>query len=397
MLPATELRNGTLPDLVDLLKLQSDVKWDRVVSASRLSYRDGLLAVSGGAQRLDLDGVSDCDALLAPTEVFEDGISDKLGIPRAYIRKLRETGRSVELDAPWVVIDVSLIDANVNGWLQSDPGRKFLIRGFRTDDPDEVGIGRAFLSNAYAPYDNYDGILAVLDGVRESGVNVQIHSANLSERTCRLSVYSPEIAALAPTLLANYRSPFTPGKDRGHGTVGEQKLPIVFAGFEFRNSETGGGKFKVVPRIVVEKCGNGMTKTVDAKEKTHLGQRLEEGAVKWSEDTRKKNLAVLAAMTRDAVKSFLSADYLASFVSQVEETSATPIDDAVGTIEHVAKVHAFSEGEAQSILACFIKSGDLTAGGVMQAVTAAAQTVESPDRAAELEDAALGVLATAAA
>ena len=62
------------------------------------------------------------------------------------------------------------------------------------------------------------------------------------------------------------------------------------------------------------------------------------------------------------------------------------------TIQRVGKTVGFSETEQRSILDFFIASGDLTAGGVMNAATAAAQTVESPHRQAEIEDLALDVL-----
>ena len=44
----------------------------------------------------------------------------------------------------------------------------------------------------------------------------------------------------------------------------------------------------------------------------------------------------------------------------------------------------------------FIQSGDATAGGVMNAVTATAQVLTDPDRANELEDVALDVLTATA-
>jgi hypothetical protein len=291
----------------------------------------------------------------------------------------------------------SLLDANVNAWLQADPNRTFLLRGFRTDDPDETGIARALLSDRFAMIDNLDVLLAALAGVREAGVNVDIESANLTERNMRVWINAPEVTALAPILLRNYRSPF---EGNGHGQSGLRdeagNLPVVSAGFEVRNSETGGSAFTIVPKVKVKVCNNGMTITTDQLRQVHLGGRMEEGQINWSEDTQRKAVELVTARTRDAVSTFLNADYVAKIVSQVEETSATPVVDAMATIEHVTKVHGFSEGEAANILDCFIRSADVTAGGVMQAVTAAAQMVDNPDRQAEMEDSALDVLATAA-
>src|SRR5262245_12644561 len=87
----TTLRKGTLSALVEMLKAQNDVKYDIVVNASRLRYEAGILHVLDGAVRFDGDGATECDAQLVPTDVFEENASARLGIPRAYLRTLRES------------------------------------------------------------------------------------------------------------------------------------------------------------------------------------------------------------------------------------------------------------------------------------------------------------------
>jgi hypothetical protein len=400
-LPATTLRNGNLNDLVGLLQQQKDVKYDVVVTANRLRYNGGLLHVEGGAMRLDDDGVAEADALLAPTDIFENGLAQRLDIPRHYLRRMREEALG-STDSMRQNAIADLLDHNVNTWLLDNPSRKFLVRGFRVDDPDEIGIARAILSDRFGMYDNLDMLMAALDGVNKTGTPVEIVGASLTERQMRVSVAAPGITALAPTLLGNYRSPFGGrGRERADGgdtfvDAGGNELPIVFGGFVISNSETGGGAFTITPRLVVRICSNGMTITKDAMRAVHLGGKLDEGVIAWSADTQQKMLEVVTAKARDAVQTFLDADYVARVVNGIEETSSTPVEDAAGTIERVAKTHAFSDAEQASILDCFIRSGDLTAGGVMQAVTAAAQTVDDADRQAELEDVALDVLATAA-
>ena len=109
---------------------------------------------------------------------------------------------------------------------------------------------------------------------------------------------------LAPALLAGYRSPFT-------GASGADN-PVVFAGFVITNSETGCGAFTLTPRLVVQVCRNGMTITRDALRAVHLGERLEEGAVTWSDNTRDKTLALITAKTTDAVTAYLDPGYVAA-------------------------------------------------------------------------------------
>ena len=59
----------------------------------------------------------------------DGGIADKLAIPAAYLRRMRE-------QAP------ALYDQNVNGWLERDD-RSFMIRCLRPDDPGERYTGAA--------------------------------------------------------------------------------------------------------------------------------------------------------------------------------------------------------------------------------------------------------------
>ena len=121
-------------------------------------------------------------------------------------------------------------------------------------------------------------LLAALDGVRQSGVPVQVDGCDLTDRRMYVRVVCEQVRALAPALLAGYRSPFT-------GASGADS-PVVFSGFMITNSETGCGAFTLVPRLVVQVCRNGMTITRDAMRAVHLGERLDEGVVTWSGNTR---------------------------------------------------------------------------------------------------------------
>lgn len=410
-LPATTLRNAPLGDLVAMLREQEDVKYDVVVPASSLRYVNGTLHVREGATRWTDDGADLVDAMLEPTAGCEDGLAQRLDVPRAYLRRLREQSVALsrhEMEVERLAYPNSqrlLLDATVNAMLERDK-RTFLVRGFRLDDPDSVGIARAILSDRYGTLDNYDVLLAALDGLRQAGLDAsRLHiEADVSETNMRVRVVAPEVTALAPVLLRNYRSPYAHGEVAGRSTddggtvtdAGGNTLPVVQAGFVLSNSETGGGAFQIMPRLVVRICNNGMTIKADALRAVHLGGRLEEGIVRWSEQTKRTSLDLVVSKARDAVATFLDADYVAHAVEQIERKSGTPVD-TLPTLEHVAKVHAFTETEAASILDCFIKSGDATAGGVMQAVTAAAQRIDDPERAAYFEDVALDVLATAAA
>lgn len=374
-----QARHAALPDLVDMLRQQADVRYDVVVPGGRLRSHGGLVHVQGGAARITDTGVEAADAVLAPNDVYDDGLSDRLGIPRKYLRRMRD-------DA------VGLLDANVNHWLGDAPGKQWLVRGFRTDDADQVGIARAFLSDHYRMLDNYDFLLGALDGVRAAGVDVQIDGADLSDRRMVVRIVAPQVQALAPDLLGHYRRPWGPGQapwetqqGRDHGWIPPTEQPIVFAGLVLSNSEVGGGAWTIVPRVMVQVCRNGLVITKDAMREVHLGGRLEAGVVRWSDTTQQKALDLVRAKTADAVRTFLDVDYVRRVIADLEADAATPVPDPVPTVQRVAKAMSYTEGETNGILGHFLAAGQLTAGGVLGAVTSWAQEVGDPDRAYELE------------
>jgi hypothetical protein len=295
-----------------------------------------------------------------------------------YVRRLRDE-------------HVGLLDINVNEWAARGDGKVLLrlLYGTDPDHPGTSGIARAILSDRYGIKDNLDTVIAVLDGMRTAGLDAtNIQSASLSDDNLYLYVEAPEVAVMAPTLLEDYRSPWT-------NQTGDQ-LPVVHAGFVVRNSETGGGALSVTPRLVVRICNNGMTMKKDALRQVHIGGRMAEGQVEWAADTVSKANELVKLQMRDAVSKFLTEDYVNAAVEQLEETSGTPIEDVEKTITVVAKQMSFSEVEAAGILNHFIKGGQLTAGGMMQATTSYAQLIEDVDRSFAVEAAGVDVMHAAA-
>ena len=373
----TEVRNADLPDLVDMLKAQSDCRYDVVVPASQIEMIGGDLIVKGGAARVTDDGVTTDDARLVPTPIFDEGVAARFDIPLKYVRTLRSR---VEAD----VDDYrrgTIYDRNVNYWLAANPNKRHLVRGFRTDDADEPGIARALLSDRYRTIDNYDVLMATLTGVRAAGVEVNIDGGDLSDRRMSLRLTCPEVTAYADEILGGYRSPFT-------GETGSDN-PTVFAGLVVKNSETGGGAFTIVPRIVVQVCNNGLQMTKDAMRAVHLGGKLDDGVVRWSDDTQQHELSLITSKARDAVATFLDVDYMRTKIEELQELAGVEVTRPADTIQRVSKKAGWAETEQDEILSHFIRGGQTTALGVAQAVTAYAQTVESIDRQDELETTAI--------
>ncbi|HEX6498683.1 MAG TPA: DUF932 domain-containing protein [Micromonosporaceae bacterium] len=371
----TSIRKATLADLATALRDQQTRAVDVVVPTTKLAADAGRLLVSGAEVELTDDGVTTTDGVYRPTAVANDQLADTLGIPSRYLRKLHADPH------------LGMWDTNVNYWLSRLVDKRYLLRALRGDDGGE-GTLRAVLSDQYKMIDNLDVLLAALSGIRAAGVPATVESADLTDKRMYVRVASDAVRAYAPTLLERYRSPFT-------GARGADN-PVVFAGFVLTNSEVGHGAFTITPRITVQVCSNGMTMSTDALRKVHLGTQLDDGIIQWSDETQRKNTELITAQTRDAVRTFLNVDYITRKIAELEQAAGTPVTKPDETIKKVAKAQSFTDEQRDSILNFFIQGGDVTAGGVAQAITAYAQTVDDGDAAFDLEARAVPAMHLAA-
>ncbi|GGM67633.1 hypothetical protein GCM10012275_42760 [Longimycelium tulufanense] len=408
----TGVRNATLEDMVTMLRDQQAAKLDVVAPATALRSRNAAIELSDVEPTFDENGVTVVDGLYVPTAAADATIADKLGISLKYLRRLREQRPD-------------LYDANVNGWLHGRTrvrhgqrevlypadDRSFLLRTFRSQN-SEQGVLRALLSDRFGIIDNLDVLTAVLDGIRQADAEVEVRACDLSDSSMHCKVYSPSIATLAPHFLRNYRNPFANpeleaerrrvsgdldqwrrlAQDEGMGyEAGEE--PVMFAGFRFSNSEIGGGSVTLKPELFVKICRNGLTLPLLALRKIHVGAKMDNGTVTWSQDTQNKHLAVLTAQTRDAVRQWLTPEFLTAQVAQLEQQAGAPVTEPEKTLKVVAKRLGFTESERDGVLSHFIAGGQLSAAGVANAITSYSQTIADPDRADTLDDLALSALA----
>lgn len=389
----TALRNTDLATLQALLEDQQTRKVDVVAPATALRVRDGLLQVRGTEPVIDESGVTAADGTYTMTDPMVGQFADRLGIPIPFARSLH-TDRTDLFDglANGLIHGKTRIKADGTREVIAEPmAKSYLIRLFRGAEGTQ-GVARAILSNSYGVIDHLDAVVACLSGIRESGAAVGPDDirCDLTDRGMRIRIHAPQITALAPDLLRGYRSPFT-------GQNGSD-LPVLFAGLELSNSETGGGAYTITPRAVVQVCTNGMTATRDAVRAIHLGARKDDGVIRWSQATRDAELEVITQRTRDAVGQFLSTTYLERLIADLTGKAQRPIEgNAAEVVETVTKRLKFSEAHRAGVLDMFTRGGQMTAGGVLQAVTAYAQTVEDADQAAEVEAAGLQALEFAAA
>ena len=397
-----QARNATAEDLVKILQDQRARKLDLVTPARNVWSRNGQLIVKGAEAVITEDGVSQANGTYQPTSVFDDGLSSKLEIPRAYLRRMRESRPDI-------------LDSTVNGWLhgrsvraadgsQSEvypsDQRSFLLRLFRGDDGG-TGVARAMLSDKFAlSYDNLDVLVAVMSGIRDSGTNVITRVTDLSETRMRVRFEAPELNTAAAGLLDGYRSPFEGDRVKraglfdalrqqygAHHMFSEKDAPVVYTGADLSNSETGGGAYTLTPVVMIVRCTNGLV--LNNKEygirRVHLGARLGEGEIRPSLDTLRKAGELVAAETRDAIAAWFRPEYLRETVRRLEAQAGVPVEAPTETVPAVVASLGFTPDEARGVLDLFVMSGQCTAGGIAQAVSAYAQTIEDPDRAYDIE------------
>lgn len=367
------LQNASFQTLYTQLKEQRDRKVDLIVPARDLCSNQGVIKVrNAGEPTLTDTGVTPTHLSLTPSNVFDEGLSAKLGVPRAYLRTMRDNG--------WY----DLVDANVNRLLHGHEGvreadaRRFLVRTFKGEG--NTGYARAFLSDSYKTIDNWDILGSVIQGMSAAGLDSNVvHSADLTDRRMYVKIVVPEINVLAPDLLKDYRSPFS-------GRRGADN-PVVFAGFVIGNSETGNGSFFIRPEIQIQVCDNGMTIKQDVVSKRHLGSKIEDdGVIRYSDETMKKNLELIQLQTRDAIRTFLDVDYMRRVVNRITEQAGAPVDKPQEIFTRLVKRDAFGKDDMDGLMEAFVKGGDMTRGGVMNAITAYSQDVRKtdPDRAHDM-------------
>jgi hypothetical protein len=444
----TSARNADISTIKSLLEEQRARRIDLVVSPASVRSQGGRILILPGehAQHVSAAGITDAAGFYLPTAVADEGLGQILGIDGGYLKKLRnrETPRT------------DLIDVNINGMLHGSAEgwsegiepefpaypKNLLLRLLRGDD-DIDGVLRAVLSPKFrVDMDNLDVLLAVIEGFREAGVTPVPDICNLSDRKMDVRFVMPQIAALAPKLLDGYRSPLDDGDGRGvkrAGELGEDgnggglpraahgmrlrvdarwrnwtvsdafraaqlegkgyppgEEPVVFAGIRVTCSDVGEGGRNIFPELRVQACKNGLTLVAEADKRTHLGAEKQAGVIQVSAETDLAELALITQQTKDAVMTYTNEAWFLGQVRDIEALAGVKVATPEQVITDVTRANGFTKAEAAGIWDMFLMSGGTpsggTAGQVANAMTAYSQAVPSPDRAAEIDRAAVPVM-----
>jgi hypothetical protein len=328
----------TLVDLARELERQISSKRDLVVPSSFLQCR----TEEGGDLKLIVDSRQG-DGEYGVTGLARRQLADKLKIPFAYFERMRA-------EQP------ALLDRNVNTWLQSDGDRRML----RTLD----GQVRAVLSDRYRRLDNFDlaenvlPILQRLEGAR-------FESVELTETKMYLKVVTPRV-----------EFEVAPGD-------------VVQAGIVITNSEVGCGTLSVQPLIFRLVCRNGLIASDHALRKTHVGRALTteaESTQVFRDDTLAADDRAFFLKVRDVVEAAVSEATFRQVAQKLQKTRDIRLTgDPVKSVEVLANRYTLNDTERAGVLRHLIVEGDLSAYGLVNAVTHFSQDVDDYDRATELE------------
>lgn len=332
-----------LGSIVQKLEYQNKIKEDRVVPTGHVRYDPGSGLLLVGASSIEEIGYS-------LTDVAHDQISEKLGIPRAYYHKLKT-------EFP------QLLGENINGWLGKKEKTKYLLRTFNYGEEGVQNMCRAMLSNRYNILDNYDVLIAALEAIQKTGIEVEIVKAEITDSRMYLHVIAPEIHHKATQLLDGYL------ENRATAVTNDG----IVSGMVISNSEVGRGTFEISARAQVLRCKNGLHDRNAKFRKVHLGGRLDEGTIDWSENTKNKNYELIMAQVGDSVKEYLSERYLGNLVTKLTGYKEIEIEHPTGVIEKIGKELQLAESHKMSVLKHFLRDGDSSVFGMMNAVTRTSQ------------------------
>ena len=331
-----------LQNLVQTLEKRNSLKTDYVVPAQKLIWTsDNEFIVNTDAEQ---------QLFYKPTELFESQIAEKLGIPMAYFKKMKDK-------VP------ALLQENINQWLSFNKSKKYLVRGLNNYETN-INTGRAFLSDGYNIIDDYDVLFAALDAIKQTGVKVEITKAEVSDTRLYLHVTCPDVELQAEEFLKGY---LKENDAAGNG---------IISGFVLTNSEVGKGAFEIRPRAVICKCNNGLIVKDERFRKIHLGSKLEAGEIVWSDETRKKNHDLVISQVKDAVNTYLSPEYLGVMINKIAELKNIQLKHTIDSVQNVCKTLDIPDKHKAEILEYFIKDGDHTAAGIFGAVTREAQNMD---------------------
>lgn len=333
------LKGLSLTQLAERITANAAMKHDLVAPADAMRVT------------IDDDGKANMLTPGAPAGKFpilstaHDQIGARLEIPgRYYARMMKE--------AP------QLLASNVNEWLSRSKERRMV----RTLGGDM----RAFLSDRYQRIENEEIANVALPVLLETP-GIRIVSCEITERRMHILAVTNRV--------------------QGEVKVGD----VVEAGVSISNSEIGAGAVAISPLIWRLICLNGMKVPDSRFQARHVGRQIQEGAdlnAIFADDTRKADDRAILLKVRDVVRAALDQVRFGEALDRMKGlTEGRVTGDPSAAVEVLARKVGANEFEKGGILRALIEGSDLSAWGLLNAVTVQAHTASSYDRAVEFTEA----------
>ena len=326
----------SIVDLAQEIQRRQEAKADFIADTRELIFT----GFDGQTPKLK---VGDDSKLFGITDICHRQIGERVGIPAKYYDRMRtET--------------TPLLAMNVNHWFRNEPQRRMV----RTLD----GNARALLSDRYQRIDNEHVAEVVLPILGEMP-GIKIESCEITERKLYIKAVN----------------------SRTEGEV--KKGDAVQAGVCITNSEIGMGALGVQKLVFRLVCLNGMIVPDSAYRRSHIGARADASDEVYemlSDEALRADDNAILLKVRDVVRASLDEALFAQTVQKMRDaTEGAQITDPIKAIDRLANKVGLLESEKTSVLTHLIKGGDLSRYGALNAITRAAQDVESYDRSTEME------------
>lgn len=341
----------SLVDLAAELQRQHDTKRDYLANTTKLSM--SVYNTQAGDHddnhNVILHGING-GMTLKP--IAHAQMASTLQIPKPYYDRMLA-------EAP------DLLANNVNRWLEKQPAKKLV----RTLD----GQVRAILSDSYRPLDSMDLAMAILPTLQK--LEAKVESCEVTDARMYIKATTPKIAGVVAKMI--------PGT---HNRMDD----LIQAGIAVSNSEVGMGALSIAEMTYRLVCSNGAIHE-QAIRKAHLGRGsrsdlIEEGRQYFSTQTQIADDRAFFMKVQDTAKALLTQERLEMRLNGYQEAAGVPVvKPAEEVVELTARHFGFNEAERTGILKAFLQAGDETKWGLANAITRAAQDVESYDRSTEME------------
>jgi hypothetical protein len=314
------------------------------VEAQIASKRDYVIESSA----VEMTDAGDELRVYTPDEVLQLGVTQTMhrqlalatGIHGQYYKKMQES-------AP------HLIAVNVNHWLRQQGDRTHVLRTMGNQ-------ARAFLGGGYEIIDHDQVLMALMTELEKFNGDLEILSTEVTDSKLYIKLAFPQI----------------------EGEVREGD--IIRSGATICNSEIGEGGLNVYPANFRLICTNGMTRTEQGERLTvrHSGSKIRDIGEILSRERANGKL-------EHFIENFTIAHDEAAFqrtLNQMRNSTQRQIEVSAEELLNRAKKHfGLTLAEQKQALEHLLIDEDLTAYGLMNAITRTAHDPASYDRASELE------------